>query len=716
MNRKLRIGIDVGGTFTDAVAMDNETYEVVGLRKIHTTHSDPRGVTAGVIRILQELLSDINAEAEDVIFIAHGTTQATNALLEGDVSPIGIIGIGNGVSGVKTRVDTDLHDIPLFDDKSIHTEYSYLNYGSELNHTDAKAILDSFRDKGLNVIVLAEAFSVDNPDHENSLAEYATSKYNMLCTCTNEISKLYGLKARTKTAAINACILPKMIQTADMTSEAVKDASIKAPLMIMRSDGGVMHVNEIKKRPILTVLSGPAAGVAGALMYERISDGVFLEVGGTSTDISAIRNGKVQTKYANIGGHSTYVTSLDINTIGIAGGSMVYCEDKRISAVGPRSSHIAGMEYACFQTIEKLEGAELYSVIPTSHDKSKVLALRCKDGTSVSVTLTCAANFMGLISEDDYARADPSVVRYEFELLSKYLGLPAESIATQILDLAVAKVIPAVTDFIKQYGMDNHFTTLCGGGGGASAVVPYLSKKMNLPFKIVKNAPYISTIGAALAMVRDVVERTIVNPSEDDLLRIREEALQSVVKSGASEETVSIDVEIDSTKNIVRAVAVGAVDINSGKDLGAKRTPEEVRDFLERQYKCTSQDIVESFDIGDFRGYEVSIKERLFFGLIRKNKRVLNIVDVYGTIRLSFSDAEFFMVEDLENLKAISDGIDSASTYDESGKVIPDVFVLMGSKILSLDGIQTVEQVMAILGSELKRFGGKRIGVVLKKR
>ena len=347
---KVRIGIDVGGTFTDAVIIDDNTYKLVGTLKILTTHKENEGVTFGIIKVIKEVMEKYNIKPEDVVFIAHGTTQATNALLEGDVVPIGIVGMGNGMEGLKARGDTQVGDIELAPSRYLKTYHRYMDTSKENN---IEAVIKELKDEGCEVIVASAAFSVDDSSSETEVLKIA-SKMGIYSTGSHEISKLYGLKIRTRTASINASILPKMIETANMTEVSVKKAGIKAPLMIMRGDGGVMDINEVRKRPILTMLSGPAAGVAGALMHEKISNGVFLEVGGTSTDISVIKNGKVMVEYAVVGGHKTYLSSLDVRTVGIAGGSLVRIGDKGVIDVGPRSAHIANLGYSVYSNPEDI--------------------------------------------------------------------------------------------------------------------------------------------------------------------------------------------------------------------------------------------------------------------------------------------------------------------------------------------------------------------------
>jgi N-methylhydantoinase A/oxoprolinase/acetone carboxylase beta subunit len=224
--RKVRIGIDVGGTFTDAVAIDDATYEIVAQEKIPTTHDASEGVADGIIKILQDILRKNNIAPEEVVFIAHGTTQATNALLEGDVAKVGILAMGSGLEASRVKEDTKLGDIPLTQNKSLQTVQAFVETEDA---STAKAAIEkeilNLKQQGAQVIVASEAFSVDNPENETYVMKLAR-ELNMYATGGHEVSQLYGLRVRTRTAVLNGSLIPKMMETADMTENCVKRSGL----------------------------------------------------------------------------------------------------------------------------------------------------------------------------------------------------------------------------------------------------------------------------------------------------------------------------------------------------------------------------------------------------------------------------------------------------------------------------------------------------------
>jgi len=713
---KVRIGIDVGGTFTDAVAIDNDTYELIGTIKVPTTHTAKEGVAKGIIEALMKLMEEHSIDPEDVLFIAHGTTQATNALLEGDVVPVGIIAAGEGFEGIKVKSDTNIQDIELAPGKILKIASQYIELDEEFEKKVEMKIED-FKKQEIGAIVAAQAFSVDDPTIEDKIVDIVEQK-GLPATATHEITKLYGLKIRTRTAAINACILPKMIETANMTEDSVKKSGIKAPLMIMRGDGGVMNIAEVRKRPILTLLSGPAAGVAGALMYEKISDGIFLEVGGTSTDISAIKTGKVMVNYAEIGGHKTYLNSLDVRTVGIAGGSMVRLGEKDIEDVGPRSAHIADLPYAVYSDPEEIIEPEIVYIKPKKNDPDNYVAIKSKNGKIFAITVSCAANVLGYVKPEDYAYGNQEAARKALEPIAKKLNKTVEEVAKKIMDIASMKVIKVVEQLITDYKLDKSTTVLVGGGGGSASLVPYVAKIMGMHHRIAKNAQVISTIGVALAMVREIVERTIQNPTEKDILSIRNEAKEAVIKSGALEETVEIYVEIDSQKNIVRAIATGATELRSKDILNKNLGEEEIKKIASQSMKLES---IKNLQIIDKTGSMYIIKgienRKRFFGLLSQKQERVVVINKEGVIRLHKNNGKVYRTTIKSFEKDLNKALEQNISYGDGGAEIPDCFIILPNRIVDLSGLIDKEQIISLAKVEISGLSDDdRMLILLSKR
>lgn len=701
---RVRIGIDVGGTFTDAVAIDNDSFELLGTVKTPTTHDAPEGVAAGIVRVLHEVMEQCAVRPEDVAFIAHGTTQATNALLEGDVATVGIVTLGRGLEGAKSRSDTAMGRIELAPGKFLPTMNAYVDTGSGPGLEDAvRAAVEGLASSGSTSLVAAEAFSVDDPENEN-LVIRACASAGLPATATNDISKLYGLKIRTRTAVVNASIMPKMLEAATMTERSIKGAGIESPLMVMRCDGGVMTVDEVRGRPILTILSGPAAGVAGALMYEKLTDGIFFEVGGTSTDISCVKDGKVMIQYAEVGGHKTYLSSLDVRTVGIGGGSMIALRDGKAVDAGPRSAHIAGLDYEVYTAPERIVRPRLVAVRPKASDP-EYACVECEGGLRLALTVAGAANLAGYVPEGDYARGNAESARKAWKPLADAMGCSPEEAAERVLGYAAAKNGAVVAQLMKDYGMDRRTTVFVGGGGGASTVVPHLAKALGARHRVAQNAPVISTIGVALAMVRDMVERTVSNPSDDDILSVRREAELKAIRNGAAPGTVEVSVEVDSQRNLVRAVAVGATELRSKNRLARLLSREERLAVVAENLGVIASELRVAADNGSMLAVQYERVERRLLGLSKKRTRPLRLVDEEGVIRLQKENAWVREATVADWQSHVTWLLEELTEYNDGGANLPNLYVAVGTRIVDLSGLQGESQIYGLGGVELASCG-----------
>lgn len=692
----LRIGIDVGGTFTDAVAIDAASLQLIGQAKTPTSHNHPDGVAHGIVTALHELLTMIGRSAEDVVFLAHGTTQATNALLEGDVAPVGLIGIGRGAAGFFAKRLRRLSRIRIAGDKHLPVSYEHVARADDDRTIDT--VLDRFEADGIASIVVTEPFSVDDSSGEKRVAAAARAR-GFLVTATHEITSLYGLSKRTRTAVLNAVILPRMFATADLVQRSIDAAGITAPLMVMRCDGGVMSLDEMRRRPLLTVLSGPAAGVAGALMQEKLSDGLFLETGGTSTDISVIRRGKVAVKYTEFGGSSTYLSALDVRTVGVGGGSMVRIRTTgtpAVTHVGPRSAHIAGLPYACFADPEQLRGARLVQIAPLEADPADYAVLQTAEG-QLAITMTCAANALGLVSPQDYAHAPEAVARAALEPLAVALGTDVAGAARAVLDAGVAPVLDVVTKMVDDYQIDDSDVVLVGGGGGAASVTPHAGARHKAAWRIAQHSEVISPIGVALALIREQIERVIPGATDDQILAVRREAERAVIAQGAAPAEVSVDVTVDPQSNTVRAVASGATEL---------RTQDRTERHTEGQLRAIAAD---SFQV-DAGAVSVlaATDNHVIFGaperrrFLRKPQHPVRVLDRDGVVRFVSADAQVKQSTVGAGAALLPQLIAEHTAYGDGGSRAPALQLLIGPRIADLSGVLDESQLISLARTEIE--------------
>jgi N-methylhydantoinase A len=702
--RRIRVGIDVGGTFTHAVAIDAETFDLLATIRVPTTHTAKEGVARGIVDSVHRMLDEGHIAPEEIILIAHSTTQATNALLEGDVAAVGIVGMGQGFGRRRARGETACQGIELAPGRLLETHHRFLPTERGLTREEVRAAVEALLGEGAEVIVGSELFGVDDPANEDLVVDVC-HEMEILATACHTISKLYGLRVRTRTAVINASMMPKMLETANMTERSVREAGITAPLMIMRSDGGIMDIAEMRRRPILTMLSGPAAGIAAALMYARISDGIFLEVGGTSTDIAAIRNGKALVKSGTVGGHRLHVRTLDSRTIGVAGGSVPRIAHGRVVDVGPRSAHIAQLGYAAFTSSTGAGPITVDRIAPREDDPADYVRVTIGN-TPATVTPTCAANALGHVAEGDNSHGDQTTIRRALEAVGKELlgGASAEKTARAILDRAAPKAERVVEALIRDYEMDRDQLTLTGGGGGAGAIVPHTAQHVGLPFVIAPHSPVISAIGAALALVRDTIERTVVDPTEADILSIRREAEEAVVKMGAHPDSIEVQVEVDSQRSILRATATGTTEMRT-RDMSDRHVDDAALvERVRQSLRGSVEDLAQTAEAGDLRVFQARAERRRLGGLLRKRTRPLRVIDREGILRLQIADGETLVTARSRATSDMRDFLEAHTDWGDAGRALPPLFVCFRGRILDFTGLTAAEQVQGLLGVEIEHL------------
>lgn len=331
----LWLGLDTGGTFTDAVLLA-EGRRVAASTKALTTPWDLAIGIGKAIRAVLDLLP-AGARREDISLVSVSTTLATNAVVEHRFSPVCTLLIGFDDAMVE-RSGLKRHGAGTL----VRIEGGHTATGEESGPLDEEAVMRAVREHEERVEAFAVAgnFSVRNPAHELRARQIIRALSPKPVTCAHELSSRLDAPRRALTAALNARLTPQIRHLIEALSRVLEEVSIDAPLMIVKGDGSLMKAEVALEYPVETILSGPAASVVGAGFLTGAADFVVSDMGGTTTDIAVVSGGRpvVRAEGALVGVWRTMVEAVDVRTSGLGGDSEVYFDRQLRLRVGPRKA------------------------------------------------------------------------------------------------------------------------------------------------------------------------------------------------------------------------------------------------------------------------------------------------------------------------------------------------------------------------------------------
>ncbi|MFC5750480.1 hydantoinase/oxoprolinase family protein [Actinomadura rugatobispora] len=491
MGRRLRIGIDTGGTFTDVVALDEDTGEIVTTK----TPSTPADPAEGFLTAAAKVLEAAGGGAASGL--SHGTTVATNRLLEDRIEDLGFVttegfeqvleiarqsvpdGYGNSYFWVKPPRIVPVHRVRTVGGRLDHT-------GAELRPFDEESAVAAarwFRDEGIDAIGVCFLHSYADPSHELAMREVLRREHpDAVVSLSCEVLREYREYERSVTTLVDAAVKPVMSRYLRRIAERAP-----APLHVMKSNGGVLSAEEVAHQPITTVLSGPAAGALGAaFVAARTGRGsvVTLDGGGTSTDVAVVLDGEpTLTTEGSIGRHPVKIPMIDIVTVGAGGGSVAWVSPEGTMKVGPRSAG-ADPGPLCYGR----GGAE-----PTVTDAHAVLGRIPPHLLGGEIPLNVDAARAGL------------------EELAGRLGLTLERAATGILEISAWNQANAIRQITVKRGLDVRDYPLVAFGGSGPLLACRLLDVLGLPAAVVPENPgNVSAFGLLTVDVKNDYVRTRV--------------------------------------------------------------------------------------------------------------------------------------------------------------------------------------------------------------
>ena len=331
----LWLGLDTGGTYTDAVLLEGGR-RVIASAKALTTHWD---LAIGIANAIRAVLGTLPQAADRaaVQLVSVSTTLATNAVVENRFSPVATVLIGFDQAMMeRSGLQRDAVG-PLIMVRGGHDAT-----GEELESLDEAQLAAAIRDCAGRVegFAVAACFSVRNPGHELKARALIRTLSPKPVTCAHELSSRLDAPRRALTAALNARLTPQISHLIEALGSVLEAEKIDAPLMIVKGDGSLMKAEVALEYPVETILSGPAASVVGAGFLTGLHDFLVADMGGTTTDCAVVSGGRpaISAEGALIGGWRTMVEAIDVRTVGLGGDSQVAIDRNARLMVGPRKA------------------------------------------------------------------------------------------------------------------------------------------------------------------------------------------------------------------------------------------------------------------------------------------------------------------------------------------------------------------------------------------
>ncbi len=507
-----RLAVDIGGTFTDVVALE-EASGTLHLAKVRSTPDDP---AQGFVNGLEHITQHGEIDAHEVNAVFHGTTVATNAILERKYSELGLIitaGYREALECARQTVPGEFGDItwwikpprvvPLERIREISARMDVRGTViQELDRDEVAAIAQDFKARGIQAVAVSLLHSYRNPEHEEEIRRIIHEIYpDCFISISSDILREYREYERTNTTCLNTALMPLLSAYHTRIEQHLREQDISAPFYIMRSSGGLAQAQEVARLPIAAALSGPAAGVIAATHFGTLSgsqDIITFDMGGTSADICLVEGG--QPRMLTEGKVDIYdlkTPMIELHTVGAGGGSIAWLAGGRSLKVGPDSAG-ANPGPACYGR----GGTQ-----PTVTDANLVLGRITPTiaGGSVSLNLDQATQ---VVAE-----------------LAAGLKLDTVAAAEGILRIAVENIAAGIRTVSVKRGRDPRSYALVAFGGAGPLHACYLADWLGMQHVIIPPNPGVtSAYGLLLTDVRvDLVHTDVQREDRLDVDRIAAE-------------------------------------------------------------------------------------------------------------------------------------------------------------------------------------------------